>query len=97
MYIPRVGIDAPYDMGWEKKSSGHKFGSPSDHGFLVDCRSCRVLSHVSFSNWCRSCDTAKRKMIAPPQHIYPKIYEAKYLKSMETDGDVALVSNVHLQ
>ena len=36
-------------------------------------------------------------MIAPPQHIYPKIYEAKYLKSMETDGDVALVSNVHLQ
>ena len=34
-----IGLTVGYDMGWSKRSSGHKYDSMSGHAFLVGSRS----------------------------------------------------------
>ena len=95
-HLPDVGIDVAYDMGWQKRSSGHKFDSPSGHGFLVGCRTRKVIGHVTYSKWCRVCSNAYLKNSAKgKEHICPMNYSGKSSKSMEPDGAVKLVTDIH--
>ena len=93
--IPKVGLDVSYDMGWQKRSSGHKYDSPSGHGFLVGCRTRKVIGHVIYSKWCRICQLSERKETVAPEHQCPRNYLEKSSKSMEADGAVELVTGVH--
>ena len=42
-----VVLTCSYDMGWNKRSSGHKYDSISGHGFLMGGRNKKVLNHRS--------------------------------------------------
>ena len=41
--LPLIDISVSYDMGWQKRAGGRIYDSLSGHGFLVDCRSKKVV------------------------------------------------------
>ena len=42
-FLP-LPIIASYDMGWNKRSTGRVYDSPSGHAFMVGCHSGNVIS-----------------------------------------------------
>jgi len=45
--VPRAQIEASYDMGWQVRSSGGKYGSPTGHGLMIGALSKKVLDSVN--------------------------------------------------
>lgn len=54
-----IGLACSIDGGWQKRSSGRTYDSPSGHNLLVDCRTKRVLDCVVYSKKCSICDRKK--------------------------------------
>jgi len=44
--IPLHRIQASYDMGWQVRSSGHKYASPKGHALLIGTLTKKVLDSV---------------------------------------------------
>ena len=46
-YVPdelnTLGLAVSYDMGWQKRSTGRRYESISGHGFIVGCRSKKII------------------------------------------------------
>ncbi len=42
-------IQASYDMAWQVRSSGGKYGSPTGHGLLVGALTNKVLDSVVYN------------------------------------------------
>jgi hypothetical protein len=51
--IPRV--EASFDMGWQVRSSGGKYGSSTGHALLIGARTRKVLDSVIFNKKCGVC------------------------------------------
>ena len=42
----KVNLTVSFDMGWSKRSSGHRYDSLSGHAFMVGCRSDMIVSAI---------------------------------------------------
>jgi hypothetical protein len=54
-------IKVSYDMGWQQRSSGHKYASPSGHALLVGGVSRKPVALVIKSKICNFCTTWNKK------------------------------------
>jgi hypothetical protein len=48
-------IQESYDMGWQVRSSGHKYASPSGHELLIGTLTKKVLDSVVYNKRCGVC------------------------------------------
>jgi phage FluMu protein Com len=53
--LPLHCIQASYDMGWQVRSSGGKYGSATGHGLLVGALTKKVLDSIVYNKKCRMC------------------------------------------
>jgi hypothetical protein len=44
--LPLHCVQASFDMGWQVRSSGHKYASPTGHGLLIGTLTKKVLDSV---------------------------------------------------
>jgi len=56
----RIGLTCSIDAGWQKRSSGRTYDSPSGHNLLVDCRTKRILDCTVYCKHCTICDRRKK-------------------------------------
>ena len=85
-HLPRVGIQIAYDMGWQKKISGHRYDSPSGHSFFVGLLCNVVVLYIVLSKHCLICARSKKMGKEAKVHSCPMDYEGLGPKSIETDG-----------
>jgi len=57
--VPRYQIEASYDMGWQVRSSGGKYGSLTGHGLMIGALSKKVLDSVVYNKKCAKCTKCK--------------------------------------
>jgi hypothetical protein len=53
---PLHRIQASFDMGWQVRSSGNKYGSPTGHALLIGARSKKVLDSIVYNKNCTTCN-----------------------------------------
>ena len=53
--IRQVGIAVSYDMGWNKRSTGRIYDSLSGHGFIIGCRTGKVIGYGVSKKKCAKC------------------------------------------
>jgi len=61
--VPRFRIEACYDMGWQVRSSGGKYGSSTGHGLLIGALSKKVLDSIVFNKKCAKCTKRKNSNV----------------------------------
>jgi len=87
--IGRPAITIAYDMGWNKRSNGHRYDSISGHGIGVGQVTNKVVATKLYSKACVVCDSKKYKGAdAPsiPNHGWcPKNHDGSS-KAMESKG-----------
>jgi hypothetical protein len=57
---PPVGLTISYDMGWNKRSSGHRYDSLSGHAFAIGAYTRRIIDFVVFSKRCSICSSRNK-------------------------------------
>ena len=87
-----IKLTISYEMGWNKRSSGHKYDSISGHGFVVGGFTKKIMNHRCLSKCCSICDKAKRKSTVPEQHECPSNHDGSS-KSMETEAIFRMVKD----
>ena len=83
-------VNVSYDMGWQKRSSGHRYDSMSGHGLIIGEHTQKVLGYTVKIKDCRTCNKYKTAEDIPIQ-ICPKNHQGSS-KSMEVDGILELVT-----
>ena len=58
----RIGLTVSYDMGWNKRSSGHIYNSLSGHAFIIGAHTRRIIDCVVFSKKCDICTKRMNKL-----------------------------------
>ena len=53
--IKKIGIAVSYDMGWQKMSTGRVYDSISGHGYLIGCRTGKILGMQVRQTKCKKC------------------------------------------
>jgi hypothetical protein len=53
--LPLYRVRASFDMGWQVRSSGGKYGSTSGHAFLIGALSKKILDSVIYTKRCAIC------------------------------------------
>ena len=79
---PRYRVEASYDMGWQVRSSGGKYGSSTGHGLLIGALSKKVMDSVVYNKKCAIC-TKNPNMTK--KHACVKNYDGSS-KSMEASA-----------
>ena len=81
----KIGLTVSYDMGWSKRSSGHRYDSISGHSFFIGGKSKKVIAAQVSSKKCKICENAEKKQKNLLFTIAPKIMRAhqKVWKQME--------------
>ena len=85
-----VRLTVSYDMGWNKRSSGHKYDSISGHGFVLGGINKKILNHRCLSKCCRICDKVEHTNELMTPHECPKNHNGSS-KSMETEAIFRMV------
>ena len=85
----QVQLTVSFDMGWSKRSSGHRYDSLSGHAFMCGCRSGIIVSAVIIAKECRLCSYYEAQSKEPPSHDYPRNYSTSS-KAMESDAALSL-------
>ena len=65
----KIGLTVSYDMGWNKRSSGHRYDSLSGHAFIVGAYTRRIIGCVIFSKTCAIC-TARNNRTNMLMRVY---------------------------
>ena len=93
-----IDLVVSFDMGWQKRSTGNSYNSPSGHAFLIGARTRKVVAMVVMAKKCSFCVSwAKTNIAAPvPNHDCTKNHEGSS-KSMEPLAAVELLVMVHKQ
>lgn len=69
-------IDVSFDMGWQQRSSGKKYASPSGHALLVGARTRKAVAMLLKSKLCTFCISWAKKNAGPiPPHYCRKNHE----------------------
>jgi hypothetical protein len=79
---PRYRIEASFDMGWQVRSSGGKYGSSTGHGLMIGALSKKVMDSVVYNKKCAICTKNKS---GTKKHDCVKNYEGSS-KSMEASA-----------
>ena len=85
-----IELTVSYDMGWNKRSSGHKYDSVSGHGFVLGGMNKKIINHRCLSKCCKICSLAKKSNQQPTKHECPKNHDGSS-KSMETEAIYQMV------
>jgi len=86
-------VRASYDMGWQVRSSGNKYGSPTGHGLLLGAVTKKVMDSVIFNKKCATCT---KQGLHTKQHHCVKNYEGSS-KSMEAAGLVMMLNRIPIE
>ena len=57
----RIGLVISYDMGWQRRSSGHAYNSLSGHAFAIGQYTGRIIDCVVYSTSCKQCEINEKK------------------------------------
>ena len=62
-----IRLSGAIDMGWQKRSSGRKYDSPSGHMFLIGAETGEIIDYKCMSLNCRQCliNRKNRKLNKP--------------------------------
>eukprot|EP00978_Attheya_sp_CCMP212_P000038 scaffold106_cov71-Attheya_sp.AAC.1 len=82
---PIIKLTVCFDMGWQKRSSGHRYDSLSGHAFLVGAYTKKVIACTVFSKVCSKCTRAKKDMKEAIFHECPKNFDGSS-KAMESEA-----------
>ena len=93
-YLHPLDLVASVDMGWQKRSSGRKYDSPSGHMFLVGSITNKVIDFDLKCVSCSICDHAKKKKTPPKPHHCMKNFEG-HAKAMEAVTAAELVTKIY--
>jgi hypothetical protein len=63
--VPFHRIQASFDMGWQVRSSGHKYASPTGHGLLIGALTKKVLDSVIYNKKSGTCTNTTHNMVHP--------------------------------
>ena len=85
-----VKITVAFDMGWNNRSSGHKYGSRSGHVFIIDTLTGKIVGMHVIVKPCRKCKDVEKNNVQAEKHNCPKNYEGS-LKSMEVQAILQMV------
>ena len=66
--LQAIPISCSYDMGWQKRSTGKVFDSLSGQGYLIGCRSKKVLSFNTMTKSCSICKRSNPNNKLPREH-----------------------------
>ena len=80
------------DMGWQKRSSGRKYDSPSGHMFFVSIRG-KIVAFDQKCVGCTICHNAKKKGKDPRPHTCFKNFDG-HAKAMEAITCAELVTSI---
>ena len=92
--FPKVGIVVSTDMGWQKRSSGNRYDSPSGHILFIGVKTKKVVNFKIFSTNCATCDKARPVDCTIPFHRCPKNFEGSP-KAMEATGAKELTIDIY--
>ena len=53
--VKKIGIAVSYDMGWQKRSTGRVYDSISGHGYLIGCRTGKIIGMQVRQTKCKKC------------------------------------------
>ena len=91
-----VDIAVSADMGWQKRSSGKKYDSPSGHMFLVSSLTGKIVDFELKCVSCSICSAAQRKNESPRSHYCWKNFDQS-AKAMEATTAAELVTRISEQ
>ena len=89
----QVLLTVSFDMGWSKRSSGHRYDSLSGHAFMCGCRSNMIISAIITAKECHLCSYYEQKNKEPPDHDCPRNYTGSS-KAMEPDAALSLYESM---
>lgn len=88
----RPSVRVSYDMGWKKRSSGHRYDSMSGHGLMIGHHSQKVIAFIVRNKDCRICRKHKHIKGDVPVHDCWMTHEGSS-KSMEVEGILELLTD----
>ena len=89
--VDNVLISVSFDMGWQKKGTGHTYDSNSGHSYYIGCRSGKVIAMLVYSKKCTKCDVAIAMGEEPQDHEdCPRNYLTGSSKAMEASAALDL-------
>ena len=81
----KIGIMGSYDMGWNKRSSGHRYDSISGHAFLISYHCQKVIATKVTSKKCSTCERMGEGMDSYKPHQCPLNHDGSS-KGMEAEA-----------
>ena len=89
-------IAVSFDMGWQKKGTGHNYDSNSGHAYFIGCRTGQVIDYLVYSKKCSKCDAAVAMGEEPMAHENcPRNYLTGSSKAMEASAALQLLVALH--
>ena len=89
-------ISVSFDMGWQRKGTGHTYDSNSGHAYFIGCRSGKVVRYIVYSKKCTKCDIAVAMGNEPMEHEdCPRNYKTGSSKAMEATAAYELILDLH--
>ena len=88
-----VELTVATDMGWQKRSSGRRYDSPSGHMFFVGSETNKILDYELKCVSCNICDIAKRMGSPVKDHECYKNFGG-HAKAMEASSTASLVTRI---
>jgi hypothetical protein len=94
--VDNVRISLSFDMGWQKKGTGHTYDSHSGHAYYIGVRGRKVVRQIVYSKKCSICDVAVAMGEEPQDHEdCPRNYQTGSSKAMEATAALDLVLELH--
>lgn len=91
-----VDLVVSADMGWQKRSSGRKYDSPSGHMFLVGSATGKIVAFDLKCVNCATCLRAQKDNKIPRAHHCPKNFDG-HAKAMEATTAAELIVHISNQ
>ena len=88
-----VNLVASTDMGWQKRSSGRRYDSPSGHMFFIGAQTNKIIDYDLMCVSCNICQYATKKRKAPKPHRCYKNFDG-HAKAMEATTAAKLVTRI---
>ena len=94
--VDNVRISISFDMGWQKKGTGHTYDSNSGHAYYIGVRCQKVVCMVVYSKKCTVCDIAIAMGEEPMEHEdCVRNYRTGSSKAMEATAALELILDLH--
>jgi len=68
-HLPIPRIMASFDMGWQVRSSGGKYGSCTGHAMLIGAHSRKIMDSIVYNKRCTICNKHKQRRIETGQIV----------------------------